>query len=290
MQFLDAFREWLKGRGRTWHTIRLYAADVARLSMGLGAHTIAAWSRVTPAELIAAVQLDHHLVAWGRRARTVSALKAWFRYLGHTRQGADLGGELVYPVERRRLPAVLGVDEIGRLMPALGRDFEVARRAALFEVAYSAAFSVRELVAADVADIDRGEGWIRSRHRPPPRIADLPLGGPALGALAAWLDVRRRRLRDVGASSAALFVDRRGRRLTAKTVGQVISAHGRATLGRPVTATILRHSAAVHMLDAGANLRAVQELIGHVWLGTTARLQRACLTSLRAAIAAHPRA
>jgi len=183
------------------------------------------------------------------------------------------------------------VDQVVRLIEAIdGRDPAALRDRAILEVLYGCGCRVSELCGVDVADLDRGESTLLLRGKGRKQRL-VPVGGPALDAVADWLQSGRGHL--IGRRpTAALFLNRRGGRLSRVSIwGLIKRAAGAAGLPETLSPHTLRHSYATHLLEGGADLRVVQELLGHADISTTeiyTHIDRSWLTS--AWLEAHPRA
>lgn len=285
LEDLDEWSAWMTARGRSAHTVRLYRGDVGRVGEILAQGGILRWSDVRLDELREAVAKVSGVNRPWRRARLIYALRSFYKFLileGLVEE--NLAQVLDLPRLPVPLPRVLSITEVARLMTEPRLDLEGRRASAVLELCYSAGLTAREIVAVDLVDIDLHRGWVHVASRREPRIRDLPVGRAASAAITAWLLARRRHLQGSGLASEALFVDVHGHRWSATTCGKCLRHQG-----ENVTATILRHSSAVHLLDAGADLRVVQELLGHSRITTTAKLQRLSLRHLSVAIALHPR-
>jgi len=224
-------------------------------------------------------------------ARKVSALRRYFRWLERT--GAlptDPAVGLSAPRGDGRLPRVLRQDELTVLLDQPGlADEPPGRRArddAVLEVLYGSGLRVGELCSMELDDLDLSRGratvWGKGGKQ-----RTVPLSEPAVDALRAWLAGEREHLVTEATSGRALFLNTRGRRLTPRDVRRVLDR--RAT--SPTHPHALRHTFATHLLDGGADLRAVQELLGHSDLATTQRYTHVSRERLRAVYdATHPRA
>jgi integrase/recombinase XerC len=223
-------------------------------------------------------------------ARKLSSLRAFFRFLVRRGQVKDNPTALVRsPKRRRSLPRALSVDATFRVVEGP----EGARDRAILEVLYGAGLRVSECCGLDLDDLDPGGGLVRVRHGKGGKERLVPLGGKALEAIDAWLVVRPS-LRDprTGAQDPeALFLNARGGRLTTRSVQRQM-AHTAAAAGAPgATPHALRHSFATHLLDGGADLRAIQELLGHASLASTQIYTKVSLDHLMAVYdKAHPHA
>ena len=204
-------------------------------------------------------------------ARRLACLRSFFRYC--KREGlceTNPAKPLRTPRAGRKLPHFLTTDEVGRLLeapPATRSDG--LRDRAILETMYSAGLRVAELVALDLKDWDRGAGIIRVLGKGrKERIS--PIGSYARKALDHWIEVRRPDPQGKPEQTSAIFLNRFGRRLTTRSIGRMLEKHIlTAGLSRQTSPHTLRHSFATHLLDGGADLRSVQELLGHKSLTTT---------------------
>jgi len=220
-------------------------------------------------------------------ARRIAAVRSWCRFL--CRQGtltANPAEGLRGPRQDKKLPHFLGTDALAQLVAAPSADGPLGLRdRALFETLYSAGLRVSELTGLDIADLDLDAGiaTIRGKGR---RERLAIFGQPATEALRAWLEVRGTvlksevrsqksevRSQDIGhrtSDMGAVFLNKRGGRLTSRSVGRLLEKYLAQTGLDPRTSPhSLRHSFATHLLDNGADIRGVQELLGHRSLGTT---------------------
>lgn len=283
------------------HTVRNYTSDLRQLRAFLLAQRLG----LNEAENEVVVdRVDHlalraflgDLLRRNRRSsvgRKLSAAKRFFRFL--LRRGTisrDPTASIATPKKEQQLPVHLTVDDMFRLLDAPRKDTPAGRRdRALFEVLYSCGLRVSELVGLEWADIDSALDLVRVRGKGGKERL-VPIGRTALAALAAYrervAELCPRRLRD----EAAVFLNRRGSRLTTRSVARLvdhyIAVSGIATKASPHA---LRHSFATHLLNAGADLRAIQELLGHASLSTTQKYTHVNLDQLmRVYDKAHPRA
>jgi integrase/recombinase XerC len=226
-------------------------------------------------------------------ARKVAAVRTWMRWL--RRRGfiaASPADQLVTPKVRRGLPTLLSVDAAKEVVEAPAGDGPVAiRDRAILELLYGSALRVSELCGLDLEAIDLRDASVRvfgkgSKERL------VPLGEACVRALGFWLGVRgqmvhpRRGTQD----PRALFVTTRGQRIYPRAVQQLVHSYGATGAGRAdLHPHALRHTCATHMLDEGADLRAIQEMLGHVSLSTTQRYTHVSVEQLlRVYDAAHP--
>jgi integrase/recombinase XerC len=226
-------------------------------------------------------------------ARRLAAVRSWCRFL--CRQGtleANPAVGLRGPRQEKRLPHFLQAEDVHRLLDAPPAETEFGLRdRALLETVYSAGLRVSELVGLDVDDLDLDGGIATVRGKGKRERLAL-LGPPCVQALRRWLAARPAVAGGRGARSAALFLNKNGTRLTTRSVGRLLAKYLAQTGLDPRTSPhTLRHSFATHLLDAGADIRSVQELLGHRSLGTTQIYTHVTTQRLRDSYhRAHPRA
>jgi integrase/recombinase XerC len=204
-------------------------------------------------------------------ARRVSAVRSWCRFL--CRQGtltANPADGLRGPRQDKKLPHFLSVEDVMRLLEAPPADTPLGLRdRALLETLYSAGLRVSELTGLNVEDVDLGEGLatVRGKGR---RERLALLGPPALASLRRWLDGRGAVVGALRRAPPALFLNKSGTRLSSRSVGRLLEKYlKQAALDPRTSPHTLRHSFATHLLDNGADIRSVQELLGHRSLSTT---------------------
>jgi integrase/recombinase XerC len=224
-------------------------------------------------------------------ARRLTALRSWFRYL--CRQGtlqANPADGLRTPRQEKKLPTFLTEDALQQLIAsATGTEPLELRDRALLEALYSAGLRVSELTGLNLDDIDLGEGVATVRGKgKKERLAFF--GRSAMHALRAWLAVRPQVLGTK--QTDAVFLNKNGTRLTVRSVGRVLQKYlAQAGIGAGASPHSLRHSFATHLLDRGADIRSVQELLGHRSLATTQVYTHVTTNRLRDSYdKAHPRA
>jgi integrase/recombinase XerC len=280
---IEAFERHLDGeRGCSPHTRRAYVSDLAQLAAHLGEG--ARPERVEPDDLRAFLADRHRRLHPASIGRKLAAIRAFYRWLA--REGAvagDPSATLSAPKRPVRLPRPLAVDDCQALVEAEpraragGPATEAARREralrdrALLELLYGAGLRVGEAVALDVRDVDllAREVRVLGKGR---KERSVPLPRAARETLAAWIALRRR----PGYQAEPLFPSlapgaSRGR-LSSRSVRRLLAQRAvRAGVADRVHPHRLRHSYATHLLDMGADLRAIQELLGHASLSTTQR-------------------
>jgi integrase/recombinase XerC len=226
-------------------------------------------------------------------ARKVSALRRYFAWAARTdRIPADPASGLSAPRGEGRLPRVLRHDELVTLLddprfPESGDDRDLrARDDALLELLYGSGLRIGEACALGPADLDLDRGRVVVWGKGGKQRA-VPLSEPAVDALRRWIDGPRADLAAASSDIDALFLNRRGRRLTPRDARRILDRRAAA----PTHPHALRHTFATHLLDGGADLRAVQELLGHADLATTQRYTHVSRERLRSVYdATHPRA
>ncbi len=272
------------------HTRAAYTRDLQRLYAFCAEDGMRDWSALEPAQLRAWVAKLHRQGLSGPSlARWLSAARAFYRFLrreGLTAHNPFAGVRA--PRAGRRLPKTLSVDEAVRLVEIPADDPLARRDRALLELFYSSGLRLAELVALNLDDIDLRAAVVRVLGKGR-KERQVPVGRAAIEAVQAWLPDRCALARD---AERAVFLNRDGRRLGARTVELRIAHHARARgLGRHVHPHMLRHSFATHLLESSADLRAVQELLGHANLSTTQVYTHLDFQHLAKVYdAAHPRA
>jgi integrase/recombinase XerC len=277
-------------------TIRAYANDLKQFTAFLRPVAVGAEERpLDPADftLRTVRSFLSHLSVRGLQstslARKLATLRSFFRYLN--REGVMEGNPaktIPSPATALKLPPILTVDETFRLLDGPGvSPKSLLRDRAMFELLYSSGLRVSELVGLNREDLDSEGGVVRVRGKGRKERL-VPVGLKALHAISRYLSEERKTL---PAEADPLFVNLRGTRLTARSVHRILASRSRRQ-GEPkkVTPHSLRHSFATHLLSGGADLRAIQEMLGHRSLSTTQRYTRVDLDQLsRVYDKAHPR-
>jgi integrase/recombinase XerD len=227
-------------------------------------------------------------------ARTLVAVRGFHRFLATEGETpTDPAGGVAPPKAPKRLPKAISIHDVERLLSAasVGDTPAALRDRALLEVLYGAGARISEAVGLDVDDMDLEQGSVRlfgkgSKERV------VPLGSFARDAVTAYTLRARPAMAVKGRGTPALFLNKRGGRLTRQSAWAAIhSAAERAGLGAKVSPHTLRHSFATHLLDGGADVRVVQELLGHASVTTTQIYTMVTVQRLREVFAAaHPRA
>lgn len=226
-------------------------------------------------------------------SRRIAAVRSWAKFL--CRQGVldkNPAEGLRGPKLDRQLPHFLGRDDIGRLLGSPDTTSALGLRdRAILETLYSAGLRVSELVDLQIEDLDLAEGIATVRGKGK-RERLAMLGDVAMNSIKAWLEVRAPLLETIGRPTDAVFVNKNGSQLSTRSVGRLLVKYLQITgLDARTTPHTLRHSFATHMLDAGADIRGVQELLGHKNLTTTQIYTHVSTQRLQESYRkAHPRA
>jgi integrase/recombinase XerD len=269
---LEQFADFLSlERGASPNTVAAYRRDLRHLVEFLEGRGAGAPERATTQALR---DFIFHLKDLGLEAtsirRHISALRTYYRFLaGEGHVVRDPTERLASPKKWRTLPAVLSVPEVERLLAAPHADHPLAwRDRALLEFAYATGARVSELTGIGVQDLLFDEGLARIYGKGSKERL-VPVGRRALGAVALYVREIRPKL-EKGRGAGRLFLNARGGPLSRVGVWDIIRRSARAAgLSKRVTPHTLRHTFATHLLEGGADLRAVQEMLGHVDLSTT---------------------
>jgi len=269
---LERFQDFLHvERGSARATGEAYALDLARFATFMHVKGVTRPAGVTPALLRDFV---YHLKDLGLAPtsirRTISAVRTYFRFLvGEGEIAQDPSDRLETPKRWLTLPDVLTVTEAERLLAAPTLDDPLAfRDRAMLELAYGAGLRVSEWITLGVKDVMLGDGLVRvfgkgSKERL------VPIGRRAIGAVAVYLRELRPRL-ERGAGKGMLLLNAQGKPLTRMGAWKILRKYvARAGIAKRVTPHTLRHTFATHLLEHGADLRAVQEMLGHADISTT---------------------
>lgn len=284
-------------RGRSPHTVRGYLTDLRDLADHLADSGVTSWDDVTLADLRSWLAgLDAAGASRATLARRSAAARGFF---GWAQRAGEIttnpAQRLVAPKRVKTLPEVLRQDQASALLDVAAVAADDAdpvhlRDRAMLELLYASGVRVAELVGLDIDDVDRSERVMRVIGKGD-KERTVPFGRPAVEALDTWLQAGRPKL-VVAASGPALFLGARGRRVDPRVVREVVHRLLRETPGAPDLGPHgLRHSAATHLVEGGADIRLVQELLGHASLATTQVYTHVSVERLRRTFAqAHPRA
>lgn len=228
-------------------------------------------------------------------ARKIAALRAFFKYLLREGRISINPAELVKtPTPEKHIPRMLSVDEVLKILSAPYDNEALDLRArAIMELFYSTGIRLSELTGLNIEDIDFSQGLIKvSGKGRKERI--VPVGGPALAAIQEYLMRRNETLKlsENKGIHKPLFLNGNGSRLTTRSIARVVDkVVEKSGINRKISPHALRHSFATHMMDAGADLRAIQELLGHESLSTTQKYTAVSISRLMEVYdKAHPKA
>ncbi len=270
-QQLDQFLEMLKSeRYYSSHTIQAYRRDCLRFLDFLQLEKVNKFQAVTSRHCLDYSARRYRQGIKGRSIqREMSAIRRLFQYL-LKQQSVQHNPALAVktPKTHKKLPNTLDVDNLEQLLHVSKQVLSTLeiRDLALFELMYSSGLRLSELTRSHIDDIDFNEGVITVIGKGQ-KTRRLPVGKKALDALRKWLSKRAHYVKN--SDETALFLSQRGTRLTPRSVQKRLEKLAVQRLGRHVHPHMLRHSFATHMLESSADLRAVQELLGHADISTT---------------------
>lgn len=319
-----AARGWLDHlrveRGASEHTLRAYRRDLNRylaFLRGQEVHAPAEVAEGTVSDFLAHLRTgdeEHQPLAASSAARALVAVRGFHKFLAAEGDVADDPAQQVAPpTPTRRLPKAISIEAVERLLDAaaVGDTPASLRDRALLEVLYGSGARVSEAIGLDLDDMDLGRDTGRDDGSGDPAAGDggtqdavlrlfgkgnkeriVPLGSYATDALEAWLVRGRPAFAAKGRGTPAVFLNQRGGRLSRQSAWNIIQAAAeRADLSGHLSPHTLRHSFATHLLDGGADVRVVQELLGHASVATTQIYTLVTARHLREVYAqAHPRA
>jgi integrase/recombinase XerC len=279
----------LERRGASKHTLRNYGSDLEQFASyfeppGEKAPRIEALDLALLREWLAWLY-DQGLTVVSVR-RKIAAVRAMFKHL--LREGmveTNPAKRLRTPKAKQRLPEVMSAEKTNHLLDG-AEQFSKERDVAFMELLYGCGIRVSELVGIDLEDIDLREGWVRVRGKGN-KEREVPVAGRAVEAVERYLAVR-----SAQPSERALFVNSRGGRLGDRQVRRLVKQYALLVTGdSTVHPHSFRHAYATHLLSDGADLRAIQELLGHARLSTTQKYTQVSLKDLQAVYdRAHPKA
>ncbi|MDQ3715678.1 MAG: site-specific tyrosine recombinase XerD [Actinomycetota bacterium] len=287
-------------RGLASNTVSSYRRDLHRYGAhltGRGRGSLAEVTEADVADFLASLRLGddlHPPLSAASAARGVVAVRGLHRFA--VREGwvlDDVAARIRPPAPPRRLPKAIPVDSVEALLEAANLDDEPRslRDRALLELLYGTGARISEAVGLAVDDVDRGSGTIRVTGKGSKQRV-VPIGSYALTALDSYLIRGRPALAARGHGVSALFLNARGGRLSRQSAWTILRAVAdRAGITEDLSPHTLRHSFATHLLDGGADVRVVQELLGHASVTTTQIYTLVTVDRLREVYAAsHPRA
>ena len=277
--YVTAFCKYLAlNRGVSRHTVRAYQSDLTQFL-----DHVAVNARIKPSELTPAA-LDRFAIraflstlnakgqSRGTAARKLAAIRTFLRYLRREEAiSADPGALVRTPKRELRIPVHLSEREMERLLDAPDREAPLGRRdKAIVELFYASGLRLSELAGLDLDDVNLSRKMARVLGKGGKERL-VPFNSATAAALRAYLKDRDKLLGDRRPSHDALFVNYRGGRLTVRSIDRLVRRYAAASARPRVSPHALRHSFATHLLQRGADLRAIQELLGHARLSTTQR-------------------
>ncbi len=292
-ELVDAYiTRLLKVRGASVHTGRAYQGDILNFLDFCKAH------EKDPLDLDSRTIREYFAYLKGRTAastlsRRIAALRGFYGYLKQEAVIRDNPWASIRgPKQPKNLPEFLTVPEASNLVEKPDQKTPMgARDRAILEVLYGCGLRVSELVGLNVDAVDFKRAVVHVKGKGA-KYRDVPLGELAAGALERYLEARPKLLKPGHLDEPALFLNRFGRRLSARSVRRLLDKYAfMAGVNRHVHPHVLRHSYATHMLQGGADLRAIQELLGHSRISTTQKYTHLTLSGMRRVYAStHPRA
>lgn len=288
---IAAFLEERRRENVSLHTLRNYAIDLGQFAQYFGERggVPLKWTPLVLRGWMAWLH-EHELQAASVR-RKLAAVRSFFQF--QLRQGwvdVNVAKLLRTPKLPKKLPRVMTEEQMNGLVDGVAlksQELEKPfpeRDRALFELLYGCGLRISELVGLDVGDLDLGEGWMRVRGKGR-KERQVPMAGESFAAVERYLPVRQ-------GASPALFLNFRGERLTDRGARWIVRFYSRLLTNDPsIHPHSFRHAYATHLLTAGADLRAIQELLGHARLSTTQKYTQLALQDLMAVYdKAHPKA
>jgi len=287
--WIEKFTTYLEAeRNASIHTLVNYRVDLKEFQKFLEGMELV---KVTPLEIRRFLaHLTDKQCSRSTVGRKLACLRSFYKFL--VRENAVISNpaaSISTPKQEKRLPSFLEVDEISRLLESpQGNRWDARRDRALMELLYSSGLRVSELVGINIEDVDPNGSLVKVRgKRKKERI--VPIGSLALKAVTGYLESRPEKLAKL---ESPLFINKNYTRLTDRSVRRIILKYVRQLgIKKDIYPHMFRHSFATHMLDRGADLRSVQELLGHENLSTTQIYTHVSLRKVREAFeTAHPRA
>jgi integrase/recombinase XerC len=292
---IEPFITWLTDeKGYSRHTIINYRRDILEFAEEAGTETdVGSLDKRIIRNYVYSLNIKNKSSSV---ARKISTLRTFFKFMEQENiVRHNPMGSIPMPKQEQHIPVFLSVDEVFALLESPGHEGRV-RDSAILELLYSTGMRVSELVACNLASLDFDSEMVRVKGKGN-RERIVPMGKQAIKGLRAYFGERDELLRNrlqqgKKIDKRALFLNKRGTRLTARSVERLIAEYGRkAGIDKPVTPHVLRHSFATHLLEMGADMRSVQELLGHASLSTTQKYTHLDMVHLMKVYdKAHPKA
>ncbi len=293
--YIAEFLEYLRvEKGASFHTVEAYRRDLTQFSGFLkrSVHKSIPVDRIKESHILSFAGSLHRDRRRATIARKLSSIKSFFTFLERKEVVRKNPASLVVlPRVEKYLPSVLTVEEAEELVEAPlcveDNNDNATRDRAILELLYSSGIRVSELVALKLRDLDLEKGYVRVLGKGGKERL-LPVGRFAIEALRTYIKMKR----ETEGADAPLFVGRAGRPISRKTVERVVKKYARLSgINKMPSPHTLRHSFATHLLEGGADLRSIQEMLGHASLSTTQRYTKVTLRHLSEVYdRTHPRA
>lgn len=293
-RYIEKFINYLKvEKNASEHTTKNYIIDLSSFGEFLGEKDISGVDHLTLRRFLA--QMRERNYSKRTVARKLAALRSFFKFLyreGYISQNPITA--ILTPKLDKKLPKFLDVEKVEQLLATPDRESAAGLRdRAILETLYSTGARVSELVGLDMDDVDFISGVVKLLGKgSKERI--VPIGEPAINAIRKYIEKRGEWTGQSGTvkDKNAVFLNKSGKRLTDRSVRRIIDKHiAKCSIAEKISPHSLRHSFATHMLDRGADLRSVQELLGHMNLSTTQIYTHVTMERLKAVYdKAHPRA
>lgn len=268
---LDSFLQMLKSeKYYSTHTCKNYARDLTLFTEFLQGREIEAWQDVDYRSISAfAAQRFRQGKKGNTIQRELSSIRSFYKYLIRQKVvNNNPALEVKAPKTEKKLPHTCDAEQLSQLLKARSHDSGLTiRDLAIFELMYSSGLRLAELASLNLQDVDLRERRVRVTGKGN-KMRDLPVGKKAIQALQKWLEVRSAYVKQTG--ELALFNSKQGKRLSHRSIQSRLNQLTKTqSLGVHVTPHMLRHSFATHLLESSADLRSVQELLGHADISTT---------------------
>ena len=280
-------------KGLATNTLESYSRDLRQYYGFLSADSAASLEKASQSTIVAYLMyLRKQGKATATIARRLAALKAFYQFLVKENYvSEDPTDDLSSPKLERKLPKVLTIEEVERLLAQPDVSTAAGKRdKAMLELLYATGIRVSELVNLNLGDIDLSEGFVRCMGKGSKERV-VPMGEIAVAALRTYLDTARPRM-VADQHEKAVFVNHHGKRLTRQGFWKIVKKYAaQAQIRKEITPHTLRHSFATHLLENGADIRAVQEMLGHADISTTQIYTHVTKERLKGVYAkSHPRA